>query len=131
MKSIFLAVAVAGFSYASAQNNHQPLVTPQSKFNSEQAPRFYIIKPPQPQMVPNARLLNTLPNGNKVYSLPQDNMPCVVTNITNYSMPVVKPDVTYTIPNPALPSPPTNKPVILTEDQLKKLLELQQQQQRR
>jgi hypothetical protein len=127
MKLIFLFVAIAAFSFASAQNNQQP---PKSKFNSEQAPRFYIIKPPQPQLIPNARLLNTLSNGNKIFALPQDNMPCVVPDITNYSMPVVKPDVTYTIPNPALPSPPSNKPVILTEDQLKKLLELQQQQHR-
>ncbi|HET6995128.1 MAG TPA: hypothetical protein VFI06_09115 [Chitinophagaceae bacterium] len=125
MKVIFLSVAVAAFSFASAQDNQQ---SPKSKFNLEQAPRFYLVNPPQPQIVPNARLLNTLPNGNKVYALPQDKMPCVVPDITNYNMPVVKPDVTYTIPNPALPSPPTNKPAILSEEQFKKLLELQQQQ---
>lgn len=31
---------------------------------------------------PQARLLNTLPDGNKVYALPQDNMPCVVPAAT-------------------------------------------------
>jgi hypothetical protein len=127
MKVIFLPVAIAAFSFAAAQNNQQPSVTPKLNFNPDQAPTLYVINPPQPQLAPNARLLNTLPNGNKVYALPQDNMPCVVPDITNYNMPVVKPDVTYTIPNPALPSPPTNKPVILTDEQLKKLLEQHQQ----
>jgi hypothetical protein len=127
MKLIFLSVAVTAFSFASAQNNQQAPVTPKTDLNPDQAPSYFVIDPARPQMVPNARLLNTLPNGNKVYALQQDNMPCIVPGITNYSMPVVKPDVTYTIPNPALRLPPTNKPAILTEEQLKKLLELQQQ----
>lgn len=31
----------------------------------------------------SAKLLTTLPNGNKVYALPQDNMPCVVPPMHN------------------------------------------------
>jgi hypothetical protein len=37
---------------------------------------------------PVAQLSHSLPNGNKVYILPQDNMPCVVPDIRFYKMPV-------------------------------------------
>lgn len=35
-----------------------------------------------------ARLSHVLPNGNKVYILPQDNMPCIVPDTRGYNMPV-------------------------------------------
>jgi hypothetical protein len=42
-----------------------------------------VLQTPAP---PAGKLLTTLPNGNKVYALPQDNMPCIVPNI-QYTMP--------------------------------------------
>lgn len=36
---------------------------------------------------PTAKLSHTLSNGNKVYLLPQDNMPCIVPNMSQFNMP--------------------------------------------
>jgi hypothetical protein len=41
----------------------------------------------------------TLENGSKVYLLPQDNMPCVVPDMSQFNMPVVKADLKGFIPN--------------------------------
>jgi hypothetical protein len=59
-----------------------------------------------------------LANGNKMYRLSQDNMPCIVPDIMQYSMPnladkKINPQFyfdPYGIPNPALPN--ATKPVI-------------------
>ena len=40
-----------------------------------------------PFLNPTAKLSHTLGNGNKVYLLPQDNMPCMVPNMTQFNMP--------------------------------------------
>ena len=70
----------------------------------------------------------TLPDGNLVLVLPGDNMPCIVPDMSlyNYNMPVIKPTIVYTIPNPVYP--PTNLPGI-TPEQLQKLMEKQAQPQ--
>lgn len=76
---------------------------------------------------PQARLLSTLPNGNKVYALPQDNMPCLVPASTptmpvagqqspglfNYNMPVIGLRKT-----PLIPGTPIN-PMVMPQGQLK------------
>jgi hypothetical protein len=53
-----------------------------------------------------AKLLSVLPNGNRVYSLPQDNMPCIVPQMDQFLMPNAGDKVSETpgygaIPNPA------------------------------
>jgi hypothetical protein len=63
-------------------------------------------------------LSHTLPNGNKIYSLPQDNMPCVVPLDIGH-MPVVSPPVRGAMPNPAVPL--LKKPLNLSTEQLLKL----------
>lgn len=58
---------------------------------------------------PDAKYLQTLPNGNRVYALPQDNMPCVVPN---ESLTLTMPNLSGTLPVPyeykgpgAIPNP--------------------------
>ncbi|MES1226970.1 MAG: hypothetical protein ABUT20_66470, partial [Bacteroidota bacterium] len=46
-----------------------------------------------------AKLLNDLPNGNKVYALPEDNMPCIVPDLAQFNMPIFKPKADGIIPN--------------------------------
>ena len=74
-----------------------------------------------PQLIPQAKLLYTLSNGNKVYSLPQDNMPCVVPDMSQYNtMAMVTPEKNqYNMPNPANPTQPKIEPV--SPDKLKEL----------
>jgi hypothetical protein len=129
MKKIFLIAGIVSFTVAAAQDNGSPkikVVPPKPKNNISSKPPTYYVKP-QTQLLGNAELLNTLPNGNKVYALPQDNMPCVVPDVSQYNMPVVKPQVeAYTIPN-AYPQAPS-KPIIMTEEQLKQLLQKQMEE---
>src|SRR5215211_2016441 len=56
---------------------------------------------------PQAKLSHVVPNGNKVYNLPIDNMPCIVpdTSIYHYRMPVVNGKTTGMIPNVSPPVP--------------------------
>jgi hypothetical protein len=130
MKRIFFVIAIGAFSFASAQNNNidtfwLKTLPRKPKINSElpETYRYNIT----PQVLDQAKLLHTLPNGNKVYALPMDNMPCVVPDMSQYTkIPTVTPNVpSYSIPNPALP--PFNKPKVLTQEQLQKLLEMQKQ----
>ena len=50
-----------------------------------------------------AKLSHTLPNGNKVYILPQDNMPCIVPDMQQFSMPVAKSELNGSMPNAVIP----------------------------
>jgi hypothetical protein len=122
MKKIFLVTGIAAFSFASAQNTTdtfwiKPLMSAPgtnsfqlpntSPFNY--TPRLHHLSPSHRQGLDRAKLLYTLTNGGKVYALPQDNMPCLVPDLSQYNMPVMKPGVIYTIPNPAYP-PATTDP---------------------
>lgn len=51
---------------------------------------------------PQASYSHSLPNGNTVYRLPQDNMPCVVPATTS-NMPVIKKDNNGMMPNLTVP----------------------------
>ena len=118
MKKIFLVTGIAAFSFASAQNTTdtfwvKPLM-PIPRINSFQlpkthpfnyTPRLYHLSPLHPQALDRAKLLYTLTNGDKVYALPQDNMPCIVPDMSQYNnFELVKPDMTpSTIPNPIYP----------------------------
>ena len=61
-----------------------------------------------------AKLSHVLPNGNKVYILPQDNMPCVVPDIRAYNMPTGSRDMNIdegiyaTPPQRIIPLPANN-----------------------
>lgn len=50
---------------------------------------------------PQAKLSHVLPNGNAVYKLPQDNMPCIVPDSSryNYNMPVIRGEIVGNMPN--------------------------------
>ena len=124
MKKILLIAGIITFSSVSAQSIDtfwvKP-IPPKTNDYSLKLPKTYLVNPPR-NLIGNSLLLNTLPNGNKVYALPQDNMPCVVPEMSQYNMPVIKPDVSLNaIPNPAYPSPA--RPGVITQDQLNKLLE--------
>jgi hypothetical protein len=123
MKKIFFVLAIGTFSFASGQNRPwvKP-IPPKPRIDSYKLPKTYSFNY-TPQVLDNAKLLHTLPNGNKVYALPMDNMPCVVPDMSQYNtMATVNPKVPlYSIPNPAYPPP--GKPMILSQEQLQKLLE--------
>jgi hypothetical protein len=137
MKKILLLISIATFSFASAQDNGNPylkLIPPKSKKapflipNGTDTDTFFFrnsdILSQSSQFMPQAKLLYTLSNGNKVYALPQDHMPCVVPDMSQYnSMALVKPDIQqYNIPNPAYP--PQNKVDPISPEKLKELQEL-------
>ena len=48
-----------------------------------------------------AKILYVSPNGNKIYALPLDNMPCVVPDMRQFNMPVAKAELNGFIPNAA------------------------------
>lgn len=126
MKKIFFVIAIGAFSFASAQNNKDTWVIPvppKPNTNISTLPKTYNFNY-SPGILDQAKLLHTLPNGSKVYALPQDNMPCVVPDMSQYTMiPTVKPTIPLNaIPNPAYPAP--SKPMTMTQEQLNKFLEL-------
>jgi hypothetical protein len=125
MKGYLVVAGLIAFGVVSAQNN------PASK-KPNQSMVFIVPKGKSPKpttskpLIELSQLSHKLPNGSTVNLLPQDNMPCVVPDMSQSNMPVVKPSIkpyTYTIPNPLYP--PSNKPTIVTEEQWKKFLELQ------
>jgi hypothetical protein len=127
MKKLFLVVVVGASTVSFAQNND---ATVKPKNNSLETPRFYVVLPKTPRLMVSSQFVATLPDGNKEYVLSQDNMPCIVPDLSHYNMPVIKPDITFTIPNPAMPKEGFSKPMILTEDQLGRMLQLMQRQPR-
>ena len=54
-----------------------------------------------------AKLLFTQPNGTRVYILPQDNMPCLLPDISQFNMPVMGKGMKITGMPPGL-APPNN-----------------------
>jgi len=144
MKNIFLLLAIASFSLASAQQNDlfdiQKHLKKRTELRNKQRaeklfslPNTRIRQPFQYPLLnnnvqvfhsmPESKLLAQLKNGNKLYLLPQDNMPCVVPDMSEFNMLVLKPDVQFTIPNAAIP--PTNNPPNISADIFKKLLDKQ------
>ena len=132
MKKILFILGIVTFSLASAQDNENPglkIIPPKSKSvpflfpNGIDTLWFHNsdVLNQTPQLIPQSKLLYTLPNGNKVYSLPQDNMPCVVPDISQYNtMAMVTPEKNqYNMPNAANPPQPKIEPV--SPDKLKEL----------
>jgi hypothetical protein len=72
-----------------------------------------IQKQDQPQVFASPNVYVILPNGNKVITLSQDNMPCIVPDMSQFNMPnyadkKFNPAFHFdpnAIPNPALPGP--------------------------
>src|SRR5256885_4873182 len=52
-------------------------------------------------LMPHAKLSHVLSNGSKIYLLSQDNMSCIVPDMSQFNMPVYKGAMIGTIPNPA------------------------------
>ena len=98
MKKIIVAAYLFSFYTLAA-----PISNP---VNAQQSLQMDTL-PPKPVSVefskskPQAKLSHVLPNGNKVYILPQDNMPCIVPNMSyyNYTMPIYKGKTLGRIPN--------------------------------
>lgn len=117
MKNIFLAVSIFSFLFVSAQQNDVLDIQKQIQKRSEEdwkekkkeellSFRNWRYTPPKyRESLPQAKLSHTLPNGSKVYLLPQDNMPCLVPNMDHYGMPNVsiQKDFAIKIPNAVTP----------------------------
>src|SRR5689334_944927 len=98
MKKIILAAAIFGFLLSNAQQKiHLYPQSPMKKFQS------YPPRNSQPKIdfqqewknglqdlakpLPQAKLLYTLKDNTKVFSLPQDNMICLVPDVKQFTMP--------------------------------------------
>ena len=122
MKKILFVIAIACFSSASAQSTDtfwvKPILPPNKNLSLNNSPKAYMVTPQQ--LIDNSKLLHALTNGNKVYALPLDNMPCIVPDMLQYNMPGLKTDIPFTIPNPAYPAP--TKPGVINKEQLNELM---------
>jgi hypothetical protein len=133
MKKIFFIIGVAAFSFAAAQDNGKPylkIIPPKSKpvpylfHNGKDS--FWLrnsnVLNQSPQLIPQSKLLYTLPNGNKVYSLPQDNMRCVVPDMSQYNtMALVIPGKNRYNNIPNVANPPQPKIEKASPEKLKEL----------
>jgi hypothetical protein len=132
MKKTFLIIGIAAFSFASAQDNGNPVwktTTPKAQkapfilFNGADTDSFWDFHAlnQAPSFQPQEQLLYTLSNGNKLNLLPQDHMPCIIPDMTQFNMPVVKPHLSRysSIPNTA--NPPLPKIEKVSPEKLKEL----------
>lgn len=89
MKYLFLLAFIAAFSFASAQKGDifylQKQIKKKLGKNVTTNHQFSIPIPPQEDVA------YTLPDGNKIYQLPQDNMPCIMPDMNQFNMPCIKP----------------------------------------
>lgn len=121
MRVTLLALGCLLFKAVNAQQ--EEITLPLTKTDTISRPLNALIIPNEPQ----AQLMHSLPNGNKVYALPQDNMPCVVPQVLP-SMPVARQNspglFNYNMPamglrkTPLIPGTPVN-PMITPQEQVK------------
>ncbi len=102
-KTIFFLVACFACLFAVAQQRELPsyqefFIKKKSSFST--FPKSFTL--PQRSVQQNKlpdwvqpKFSHSLPNGNVVITLPQDNMPCVVPAMENYNMPVAKVGLDY------------------------------------
>ncbi|MEI9945363.1 MAG: hypothetical protein WDN26_14245 [Chitinophagaceae bacterium] len=117
MKFILFTIAIATFSFASAQENKYPNLLQKKKSTYSELMKqnwkpetntTALIELP-PITIPEQLRQNyyTLPNGNRIYALAQDHMPCIVPDISQYNNKMViksnKNSGPAAIPNPATP----------------------------
>ena len=104
MKLFFLFIV---FAISHQSFTQQPGIGIDSiqRFNKIPKDSFHWLALNQVQVFPQAKLSHVLPNGNKVYKLPIDNMPCIVPDesMYHYNMPVVKGKIAGMIPNASPP----------------------------
>jgi hypothetical protein len=115
MKATFLFLAaMTAFAVAVAQE--KPYLKILERFKTSRNQTFVqpksdrLLTAPQVELIPKPKLLQVLSNGNKVYALSQDRMPCVIPEMYGYNMPnkaVIVVPYRYNgpgaIPNPAKP----------------------------
>lgn len=108
MKKIFFAAGILAFSFASAQQNDffdiQKYLKKKNELNKKlTVDNLFILPKNRCWKSPNlpffkkdlqllttrtkTKILTELTNGNKAYSLPQDNMPCIVPDMSQFNMP--------------------------------------------
>jgi len=109
MKLILFLIGVGLCGTASAQNT-----PPMHKKVTPYTNKKVIPSKPSIQNTPvyNATPLMILPNGNRVVALPQDNMPCIVPDMKQFSMPNATPVYPNKQKGPgAIPNPISNSNV--------------------
>jgi hypothetical protein len=92
MKKILVVLPVLFCLTTSAQqsNNDRASVLPfDNKISSDSLQKIIAKLNARKTLLPNARLLHTFSNGTRMYTLSQDNMPCLVPDQSDYNMPVV------------------------------------------
>ncbi len=120
MKKIFLFLFILAYSFASAQQNEFFNIQKyMQKKQAESKKTQFKIQPFTNNLITSfhpsslqPQLMYELPNGNKVYALPQDHMPCIKPDMSQFNMPnsfkqkPYRPFLLKTpgiIPNPAVP----------------------------
>ena len=129
MKKILVITGLIAFSFASAQQYNffdiqKHLQKKQTEERLQKLKEQFIPANTSPPTIhlslypPQAKLSQTLPNGNKVYLLPMDNMPCIVPEKNLYADNMIQPPKKFelfnkkqqnyrqqpgAIPNPAYP----------------------------
>ena len=121
MKKVFLLASILAFSFASAQQNEFFNIEKYMQKKQKELKKSQIKIPRFPEKTTNMyfetssqpQLMVELPNGNKVYALPQDHMPCIKPDMSQFNMPNIyvskKPQASLfkkeagKIPNPAIP----------------------------
>ena len=99
MKYLFLLAGITTFSFVSAQNDEVYYLQKQIK----KKPGLKITSLSNYQssipIQPKKDLVYTLADGNKISALPQDNMPCIMPDMSQFNTPCVKPEKqTYNMP---------------------------------
>ena len=118
MKKLFLFACIFSFGYTMAQTKNNDKLREKIKSLQDSGKVVYVVpNSPHTLLESQAKLSHVLPNGNKVYSLPLDNMPCIVPNMEQWkAMPNTSNNKSYLldtrrkvpklIPNPGLRSTP-------------------------
>ena len=114
MKYLFLIAGILVSGFVSAQNDEVYYLQKQlKKLQQKKINPLYKHQPLAALLPQKDKLLSkkdvayTLPNGNKVSALYQDNMPCIVPDMRQFNMPNAgSPDMLYShkdrIPNPVV-----------------------------
>lgn len=98
MKYLLLVAGIFIFGSVAAQNDEIYYLqkhikkSQQKKTNSLLKHQSPVVLAPQLNNYSEKDLTYTLPNGNKVITLSQDNMPCVGPDMTQFNMPCIVPE---------------------------------------
>ena len=99
MKYLFLLAAITTFSFVSAQNDEVYYLQKQIKTKLHKKITGFPNYQSSISVQPQKEVTYILPDGNNVSVLPQDNMPCIKPDMSQFNMPCVKPEKqTYNMP---------------------------------